>query len=250
MNKKIKFKRFNHIIAMGITIAFVLISVIVFPAAYIRLFESIKDLFNSICYYFSELFGVENLTTPTVNNVSSIKWTPIFGLPATWEEFVLGWKVYWQIFVSSSNLTAYLDFLARLIFNLSQILLLVVIPLLIIIYLLFQKYLSKHNNDYSKDSKPLEFFKRFADKIYIPIKNWILMFFNFCKQNKYFKIWLWIWLFNFNAIAIIIEFFAFYFYFVVSFNFNSIYIQIYKMMCDLSIAVAFIPLCVWLLLVL
>lgn len=251
MSEKVRLKRVNyrHFIAIGITLTFVLLSVLVFPTAYIRLFESLRDLIKSIGYYFGELFGLENLTSPTVNDVSSIKWTPVFNLPATWEEFVLGWKVFWQNFISSDNITAYLDYLAKLVFNFSQIILLVIVPLFLIIYLIFQRYLSKHNNDYAKDSKSLKFFKRFADKTYIPIKNWLVSFYNFCKQKKYFKIWLWIWLFNFNAIAIIIEFFAFYFYFVMSFNFNSIYIQLYKLMCDLSVAFAFIPLFVWLLLV-
>ena len=246
--EKIKSINYQHYIGVGITLAFVLVAVLVFPNAFVRLWESLCDLWSSVKYYFCELFDIEHNIVPTVNDVSNIKWTPIFNLPATWEEFVVVWQQYWKIWATKSNFMAYLSYLGTLIYNASKIILLVVIPVILLSYLLFQKYMQKQNNDYDKDSKPLKFTKWLASKTYIPVKRWLKQFVDFCKDNKYFKIWLWIWLFNFNVITMFIEFLAFYFYFCVSFGFKDIYKQFYKLFCDMSVGVAFIPVWCWVIL--
>lgn len=225
-----------------------LFAIFVFPNAFIRLMESLRDLFNSILYYFKELFYLDVDVFPTINEYSSIGWTPFFNLPATWEEFVLKWHEYWNLWTTSANFGAYMSFLSVLLSNISRILLVVAMPIILILYIMFDKYLSKFNNDYNKDSKPLTFFKWLGEKIYIPVKDWLKSYFAFVKEHKvYTRIWLLIWLYNFNFISIIISFFAYYFYFVVAFDFVSLYKQAYKLFCDLSVMIAFIPPIFWLL---
>ena len=243
--EKIKKINYMHYICVAITLAFVCCSVFIFPDAFVRIGESFRDLWNSICYYFCELFDIEHSFVPTVNDISSIKWTPFLNLPPTWEEFKVEWTNYWQVFATTENLTAYFDTLGVWLLNISKILLLVVVPVILLLYLLFSRYMSKENNDYNKDSKPLTFFKWLATKTYIPVKEWCKKFLAFLNDTKYTKIWLFIWLFNFNAITMIVEFLAFYFYFVISFDFSTIYKQVYKLFCDFSVSVAFIPPWAW-----
>ncbi len=247
LKEKIKSIHYMHYIAVIISFGFVAMSILLFPNAYVRIWESLCDLWNSIRYYIKELFLLDSDVYPSVIDKSQIGFTPILGLPATWEEFTILWHSYWKTWATASNFKAYLSAFGNFMFDFSRIILLVVVPLVLVAYLLFQRYLSKENNDYNKDSKPLKFTKWLASKTYIPIKKWIISFVNFLKEHEiYKKIWLFIWLFNFNIISIFIEFIAYYLFFVVSFKISTLYIQFYKLACDLSVMVAYVPLAVWL----
>lgn len=248
LKEKLKSIHYMHYIAIGISLIFMIVSIFVFPNAYIRIWESLKDLWFSIKYYVKELFKLDYDVTPSVINKSVVPFTPIFGLPETWEEFVVLWNNYWKLWTTSENFTAYLGAFADFMFYACQVLLLLIVPLVLILYVLFQRYLSNENNDYNKDSKPLKFTKWLATKTYIPVKIWLKEFWAFLKENKYLKIWLFIWAFNFNFITIVIEFIAFYLYFVISFDTKSMYLQLYKLACDLSVILAFMPPIGWVIL--
>lgn len=246
--EKIKNIYYMHYIAIAISIAFAMLSVFVFPSAYTRLLESLRDFWYSIKFYISELFYLGWDTPISVNAYSKVPFTPILNLPGTWAEFQIVWKDYWKLWISKSNISGYFSWLGTFMLDFSRILLLVVLPLILLLFLLFQRYLSKRNNDYDKDSKPLSMFKRISGKTYIPIKNWIISFVNFLRDNKkYIKLWIVIWLLNFNVFAIVIEFLAYYLYFCLSFDFLNIYRQVYKLFCDLSVCIAFIPGWAWVL---
>lgn len=240
---------YRHYICIAITLGFVCCAVFVFPSAFTRICESVVDLWNSVCYYFCSLFGISNSPLPTVADYSSVPFPPLWNLPATWEEFKISWSSYWTTFASSSNLQNYFVLLGDFLFYFCLVVLFV-LPLILIAYLFLKRYMSKQNNNYNKDSKCLTFVKFLADKIYIPIKNWLIDFLGFLSSTKYLMLWLIIWAYNFNLFTIVIEFIAFYLYFVMSFDFGSIYIQIYKLFCDLSVALAFIPIWVWLIVLL
>ena len=240
--KRIKKYHYMHYVASGITVLFVALAVFVFPNGIIRIWESLKDLFWSVIYYFVELIGIDVVIVPTVNNYSVVPWTPIWGLPATWEEFQVCWAKYWEIFISPDNIGAYFTAIGDGARVTSQVILLVVAPLVLVLYMVFNRYLNTHNNDYNKDSKALERFKRISSRTYRPTKAWIKSFIGFLSENSiYLKLWLLIWCYNFNVITIVIEFFAFYFYLVMSFDFINIYRQFYKLFCDISVPIAFIP---------
>ncbi len=244
--KKLKKIYYFNYIAGAITLGFVALAIFVFPSGVIRIKESIIDLWYSLVYYVDKLFEAGWDIQPTVNEYSSVPWTPVFGLPATWEEFCVAWDEYWVIWATKENIMAYLAKVAEVMTNISRIGISVVIPLFLLCYLLLQRCLSTQNNDYNVDSRAVRGAKRFEDKVYRPVKAWILSFIDFLNENKKYKaVWLLIWLYNFNVIAIVIEFFAFYFYFAVAFDFLNIYKQIFKLLCDLSPMVAFIPVPVW-----
>ncbi len=244
--RKLKAVDYRHYISIVVTLLCLVFAVFVFPNAIVRLGESCIDLWTSMKYYVQELFLANWYTVPTVVTPSKIPWTPIWGLPATWEEFEYLWGVYWDVWFTKDNFLAYMDFLSTVLFNVSRILLMVVVPLFLLLYVLFSRYLSKHNNDYDVTSKPLARCLVFGEKVWIPIKAWVRSYIDFLKKNsRYYKLWLLIWAYNFNILTMCIEFFAFYFYFVISFDLATLYIQLYKLFCDLSVVVAFLPTWCW-----
>lgn len=246
MIKKLKKLDYRHYINTIITIAFFTLTVLTFSSAFTRIGEAFKDLWNSIVYYFTQLLLIETDIPITVNEFSVVPWTPLFGLPTTWEEFLVLWDKYWQVWATSDNFQGYMTFLSELTFNVSRILLLVVVPVILVFIVIFRRYISKQNNDYDKDSKPLIKFKTFTKKVIAPIKFWIKDYVTFNKEySSYYKLWLLIWAFNFNLIVIFIEFIAFYLYFVISFDFVNIYRQVYKLFCDLTVMLNFVPVLIW-----
>lgn len=244
--KKIKGLDYRHYISAGITVIFALLTVFVFPTSFIRIGESLRDVWTSLVFYIQELFEANFGAAPSVNVYSVVPWTPIWGLPATWEEFQAAWGKYWEIWATEENLNAYFLNLSEVAEGLSKWVLLIVVPLVLVGYMLFRRYLETQNNDYNKDSPALTRAKRIADVTYIPVKKWIKGFIEFNRDNStYYKLWLFIWAVNFNVVVIFLEFVAFYLYFVVSFDFLNIYRQVYKLFIDISVPVNFIPLPAW-----
>lgn len=218
---------------------------LIFPNAFIRLWESLVDLWHSCLYYFGQLFFLD-LAVPTVNNFSSVEYVPFLGLPETWEEFKIIGADYWARFASSENIINYLNLIGNILFYFCRIILFVGLPLALIIFLLVRGTFKKQNNKFNKDSWALKLHKKFVSKIYLPVKNFFKAFwFFFLSHKAWWVVCLVIWLFNFNIITIVIEFLAWYLFFVFSFDFVSIYTQIRKLFCDLSVMINFIPLVVW-----
>ncbi|MBQ2877127.1 MAG: hypothetical protein IJE25_08965 [Clostridia bacterium] len=244
--KLIRKTDYKHYISAAITVFSAVLTFTVFPSAFTRIGESFRDLWLSFLYYFQKLLELDILVSPSVTSLSSVGWTPVFGLPETWEMFQASWSRFWQLYFDGENISSFFVSFGEGMKVFSRVLLLVVVPLVLVGVLAFRRYLEKHNNDYNKDSKALKAVKRLASLTYIPIKRWILGFISFNKEHpKHYKMWLFIWAFNFNLLTILVEFLAYYLYFVVSFDFPSIYRQVYKLFIDLTVPIAFIPIPLW-----
>ena len=61
---------YRHYICIGLTIIFLLLAIFYFKYAYIRIFESLKDLYTSFIYYINELFELELHGKITINEFS------------------------------------------------------------------------------------------------------------------------------------------------------------------------------------
>lgn len=244
----IKFKEINyrHYICIGITIISLLFSIFYFKYADNRLFESFIDIKNSSLFYISNLFELNLKGNLTINDFTSCPFELPFNLPNNWEDFKLLCRDYWNLFCSKENLNKYFSFLANGIYYVSKILL-VVLPILLIVIIIKHFKSDNQDNDYNEDTKALKFFKnKFEKKVYLPVKFWFIRFFYFLKDNNiYLKIWLVIWLYNFNGFAIVIELLAYYLFFVCSFKTSTIYIQVLKILYDLSVIINFIPGFIW-----
>ncbi len=243
---------YRHYICIAITAGFIICAVFVFPSALGRIIEGGRDLGLSVAYYFCRLFGIPNDITPTVNELPKIPFFDNYGgqsptviLADNWEQFKTDFVAYWQLWASKDNFLGYLSYLNDFLYRIS-IFILMVLPFFLVAVLLFNRYFKTQNNDYDKDSRPLRIFKTVSKYTYHPVKAWLIDFFGFVREQKYYlTAWLVIWAYNFNLFTIFLEFLAFYFYFVVSFDFTSIFRQVYKLIIDLYAPATFIPLWVW-----
>ena len=246
-------KRINyrHYIAITITLGFIA-CIFFFPNSLGRLVESVRDFGLSVAYYFCEIFQIEHNISPTVNNYPKIPFfdflrpsspsSPSVPIPDNFNDFKNKWSDYWKLFVSKDNFLSYLSSIAYGLKYLSYALL-ILLPAVLILWLLFRRYLKKTNTDHGKESKPLKAFKKLSDVTYRPVKRFVGEFIDFLKTTPvYLKIWACLWAFYFNLFTIVIEFIAFYLYFVVSFDFGSIYRQIYKFFFDVWTIIDFLPL--------
>lgn len=234
-------KDYRHWIMISAIVACVALIPFFFPYAHLRIWESLVALCNSLKFYVSELLGLDLHGNITVNDFTELPFELPLHLPRTWEEFASNLSGYWSTFFSMENFTAYMAKVADVLFYITKFILIIMPVFLVgVIVNIFVK--PKQNNDYAKESKALKRFKRFEKRVYLPVKNWVVGFVEFVRDNFYYiKALGWIWAFSFNIIAIVISFFAYYFYFIAAMKVATIYIQIVKLLMDVSV----IPTAVW-----
>lgn len=236
---------YRHYICIGITLGFVALSVFVFRRAFTRITESCVDFWNSCVYFFEELFAIKHSRAPTVSEQSKVPFDLPMTLPQTWEELESKFLLFWQIAISKENVLQYCLRAATILYGVFQILL-IILPIVLILMLCIRLFGGKINNDYNKDTKPLKAWKRVLKCIYRPVKRWICAFIQFVKVHKaYWIVWVIIWSYNFNVITIIVELLAFYLYFTVSFDISNIFVQILKLLRDLSTIFKYVPRPAW-----
>ena len=231
-----------HFIGIAIIIASLLLSVFYYTNSFIRIKESFIDIFTSLRYYFYTLFNnTENLEV-TVVNVSSIPAEDVF--PLTWEEFKLVVVRFVQAFFDGANFKIWALSLSDklLIFSL---IFAIFILIFISIKILINNLIQSQNNNYNEDTKALKNFKK-IEPFFSKIKRWFISLFAFIFNSKYKIILLLIWLYNLNVYSLIIEFFAYIFYFIASFDLSNIFVQIYKLIVDLTIMLSGLPWFLWL----
>ena len=234
----------RHLICSILTIFLALFPFLFFTKAFPRIGESFVDLWYSFIYYINELFNLNFTGQLPVKEFSKLDFVMPFDLPNTWEEFKIVWSQYWQLVFSKQNFLLYLNGVSDVLYYTSKFLI-IVIPIFLLISVLTSRK-ANINNDYNKDSKALKKFKRLENKVLFPCRDYIRDFVQFVKQNGlYWKLWLFILALTFNFIAIVIEFLAFYLYFVSSFDFLNIYVQVLKLLMDLSVIIDFIPTIGW-----
>ena len=240
-----------HILCGAITAGIILLGIFRFFGSVGRVIESLRDVGISFAYYFCELFDFHDVITPTVNDLPEIpffKWfnspnatLPNVSVPENWAAFKVKWAQYWKVWVDKETFNGYLAVISNILYVISKIFVLA-LPFILCVYLLIRQMLKTENNDYDKDSKALQSFKRFTERYYTPVKNKIAEFIAFVKERKYYYVtWLCLWGLYFNVYTIVVEFVAYYFYFVVSFDIVNLYRQVYKLCLDLYVPFNFIP---------
>ncbi len=243
MLKRLKQIDYRNYICIFITLLFLCLAIFYFKFSHLRIIESIRDFALSLVYYFIELFEIDVEFKVTVNEFTNQSFSLPLDLPGEWEDFKKLVSKFFVYLFTWENFANYLIGIWDFLYYFAKISTLL-IPLIVCLIILNSS--SKTNNNYNHDSKYLVFYKKLENKIFIPIKNWIINFIIFLKENnKYLKVWIFIWCFNFCIITIIIEFFAYYLYFVSSFDFLSIYRQVLKLLIDLAPMINFIPLLGW-----
>lgn len=236
-----KVRVFSLTLTVILSLWFILLGIFRFSSSYLRLWETIGDLWRSLVFYFDMLFGLEHNVNPTINTHSKImEWNLI--LPEDFQSFKVQASAYFKLLFNKENFLNYWGKIANVLGVFSQVTI-IVLPIVLIFILAVKRIYSSGNNDYNKDSFPLRVFKWLTKVIYHPIKRLILAYLMFLKEHSWvWKLWVTLWVIQLNLASIIVAFFAFYFYFVVSFDILSIYTQFCKLFVDLQVVFRTVPL--------
>lgn len=242
------FKRINyrHYIAVALTVVFALLAIFIYNRSYIRFYESLQDIYTSGKYYIHELFyDGSNDVLATVTEPSRLEFGDIF--PIDFETFKAHLAEFWRLLFTGENFYAFLFYSSKflLVFN---VLLTFGILLYVSFKILLGNLLRTPNDKRNVDTLPLKAFKK-IETFFGVIAGWFKELFSFFGEHKYLKLWLWIWLFNLNVVPVIAEVIAYLFYFVASFDLAHLYIQFYKLICDLFIMLSGLPWYIWAVLV-
>ncbi len=239
-----RLKVFNITLSIALSLYFILLGVFCFNTSYLRLLESLGDLWQSVKFYGSKIFGFTYTSVPSVTEFSEVmKWN-IF-LPEDFDAFKVQAGSYFSLLFSGENLSAYGFFLGEFLMTLLKVLA-IALPCILILILLLKRLYKNNNTKHNKDTVPLRVFKWISKHTYQPIKRYVTAYIKFLKDHSYIWIlWLILWVIQLNLATIIIAFFAYYFYFVMSFDFGTIYIQFLKLFVDLQVAVKVIPIWVF-----
>ncbi len=230
-----------------ITLGMVFLGVFVFAPSYIRLVESIADLFLSLRYYFSTVFCLDFTGAIGVNIPSKVlEWNVNF--PTDFDGFVAGGKEYFSLLFNGENFRSWWYSFLYGLFDFFWILS-IIIPIIILLVIFFKWRYGSHNTEHGKDTVPLRVFKRLSTVIYQPIKRFIRGYIDFLRTNAWiWKLWLWMLVFHLNLPSIVIELLAYYLYVAMSYDFSTFFLQFSKLFIDLQMVFR-IPFWVWLLLI-
>ena len=227
-------------LSIGITVLSVLLGASIFYRSYMRLWETLGDLWDSVRYYFCEMFMIEHNIHAGVTDKSEVLGIENI-LPETPEGFGVNWTIYFKLFFGARNLQGYNEIVGVGIGNVSRYILLF-LPLVVVLVLLVRKAYSTPNTRHNQDTKPLRIFKRIAAKTYQPIRRFILDFKEYLNAHDKWKTW-WIviWLMNLNLMSIIVAFVAYYMYFAVTFKVLTLYGQVCKLVLDIALVLRQFP---------
>ncbi len=235
MPKKRKFYNvFNIVITAGITCLFVALGALRFLKSYLRLKESVADLWQSLAYYFKALFGARDSPVPRVARYSEVWGKPTFA-PKDMQGFFKSAERYFALLFDGKNAREYFGRIAQSVGKFSKIIL-IVLPCLVVLKIVIKRLYAKENTKHNRDTLPLKIFKSAAKVTYQPVKRFVREYIAFLRAYPIiFKCWAALWLAHLNFISIILEFFAYYFYFAASFDMPSLYVQAVKLFADLRV---------------
>ena len=241
--------RIYHVIGIALIVVSILFSVFRFAPVANRVWQGVKDLGLSLAYHI----------TKTLHNVGWLKAGQVVSttvdeipsgleelLPFEWEEFVELFKLFLGRCIDMTYIRQYLELTGDAIADISKTLLLIFMPLAFLVIVLVLIY-SMENTKHNKDTWALKIYKRFERKVWQPTKGFVCSFVQFMKDCWYLNILCIVWAWNLSVTTIFFETFAWLFYFCASIDFASIYVQIVKLVADLSVPALFLPGWIWLL---
>lgn len=234
-------RRYAYItVSVILTLSFMLLGVLCFTRSYLRFYEALVDLWHSLVYYGSELFGFEFTGAVTVTDYSkALLWD--VSLPEDWQGFTEKTGSYLDLFFSKENFLGYLGAAIKVVAKGSKILI-IAIPAMLVGIATILRFYREGNTNHDVDTKPLRIFKLLRALVYYPIRNTIRSFLRFLRNNPGIPLfWILLWVFHLNIASLLVAFFAYYFYLTMSFEFGSIYVQVCKLVIDLQVFFRTVP---------
>lgn len=251
MNNRINYiKRidYRHFLCVLLILFMILFTIFVTPYTFERLLISFVDLKNSFVFYIQELFEIDLSDAVTVIGPPIIVGPVVPVLPDEFNIFGIKFKNFFPLLFNFQNFSFYWSYSINVLTNLTRFLLFFII-FVPIIYLIWNHYYKPNKKDYNKKSLALVVYDNSCKYFYDPIKNWFKNMYIFIKNHKYyFYIFFFIVFQACNLLSVIVSFVAWYFYFAISLDFGSIYVQLQRLLTDLSplLKLYFLPL--WILL--
>lgn len=228
-----KRKIFNICLTAAISICFILLGIFVFNKSYLRVFESLGDLWQSVKFYISEIFGIAHNTVPTVEGYSEVLRFEL--LPPDFENFKVKAADYFSLLFSGENFIAWGKSVGTAIGRIAKVLA-ILLPCLLLLFFAVKRLYASGNTKHNKDTLPLKVFKRAMSVTYQPMKKSVKAYIAFLKEYRWIWIvWAALWAFHLNLVTIAVEFLAYYLYFSVSYRFETLYVQFAKLIIDLQI---------------
>ena len=239
MNRTLR--KINILLTILIFGGFVALAIFVYKDSYMRVWESLKDLWNSLKFFGKEVFMLDIQAEPTVIDYSKVlHWQNI--LPENLDNFKLKAGTYFSLFATMENFNLYMSNIATGLGVFAKALV-IIIPVGLILWLIIKAIYGKCNTRHNHDTIPLKVYKKLMGISYHPIRNFVSQYIRFYRSNQNLvTATTVIWLLNFNIITVLIEFLAYYFYFVVTYELSTLYVQFGKLFIDLQAIFIHVPL--------
>ena len=237
--EKIIFLTFT-IVLIALSVYF---SVVYFSSVPRRLIQSIEDFGRSVVYY---VHGFNDTQDGIKTTVQEFPVGEMAKLPITPGQVKTATSNFGELLFDKDNFLAYVALVAEIFSNISLFIMICTFPLALLFLLTWLMYRFV-DNETGELSFALKIWYKLEDVLYFPIKRFIVGYWAFLKEKKRYSIPLaLIWLYNVNAFTIAFEFVAFMLWLPWSLQFWNIFVQLAKLVFDLSAAVEFFPTIVWL----
>lgn len=240
-------KQLHRSLAVAGSVLTAVCGYVIFPASYLRFWEAVRDLWNSVQYYFCWLFGLPIRVFPTVTEYSAVM-TGKGSLPEEFTAFREWVGAFLTLAVSPDNWNDYWLWVGTGTKLLAKIIVLIM-PLGIGLAAGISYLYGRGNTNHNQDTLLLKAFKSLSRVIYQPIRRFIRSFRQYLRERPWLvKLWITAWVFHLNLASIVAAFLAYYLYFAVTCSISATYMQFRKLLMDLNPLMTFVPVWTWLLL--
>ena len=235
-----RIKVLNVVITVLITLWFIYLGIMHFSSSYLRLFESLGDLWMSIKFFFVRVLRLEKIVIPSVNRLSKVLTWDI-RLADDFSEFNGQFSRYVATLLSSENLAEYGLLLSDILMGIAKGIV-IAIPCYLVLRGVIKRMYRSNNVNHNQDSVPLKTFKWIKRKGYEPIARYVKGYIAFLSRYMWICFaWVVLWVIQFNFATILVAFFAYIMYLFATFQFETLYLQFYKLIIDLQVFVRAFP---------
>lgn len=242
--RKLNIETVYLILSIVLIAGSVVFSIFRFQAVFERIVRTVIDLALSAAYYVTEIFVGRGLITPTVavvpENIESL-------LPIKWEEFQPLLVRYGELLVSGENIKESLNEVLDGVAFVAELICMFAPPVMLLIWSIPKMY-QRGSDDIDHETKPLKAYKKYEEKVYYPVKSFIVGYIEYLKATPFlWRVLACVWLYNLNVFTILGGGISYYLFWCIEFfEINALYAQLVKLVCDLSVAIEFLPVWAWL----
>ena len=237
LNSKTR-RRIHYAVAFVLMALTVLLAFVRFPAVFGRTLTSAVDFGKSFAYYFLFFLEMEDAITPSVQilpeGMDAI-------LPLSFEELQVWLERFWSLFTNADNVEAFFQLVLEKVSKVAQFLSLWSMPIALMVLVAWLTH-RRVDNRYNKDTRTVKRLKKWRKTLWFPVKRAINRFFIFLKKHKWVRrVLIALWLYNLNFFTIALEALSWILYFAVSSDVFNVFVQVAKLVVDLSVVGVFVP---------